>query len=57
MPPQRYLLLHPGAKLSDQERLALVEGLQRESSRITEAAPATHSTEFKVQGDQSVTEE
>ena|SRR5579872_2475727 len=56
MPPQRYLLLHPAAKLSDQERLALVEGLRWESARIIEPAPATHSIEFKAQGDQSVKE-
>ena len=29
MPPTRYLLLHPGARLSDEEKQALVDGVQR----------------------------
>lgn len=34
MPPARYLLLHPDAKLSGRERARLAARLERESSRV-----------------------
>jgi hypothetical protein len=35
MPPRRYLLLHPEARLSDQERSSLVAALAHESARLS----------------------
>jgi hypothetical protein len=37
MPPKRYVLLHPEAKLSDQERSDLIKALERESARLSQS--------------------
>jgi len=40
MPPQRYLLLHPEARLTDQERSGLVQAFEQEAARL--AVQSTH---------------
>lgn len=44
MPPARYLLLHPEARLTDQEKAALIVALERESSRLLNPTQSTNNS-------------
>ena len=44
MPPQRYLLLHAEAKLSDAEQSKLIGALERESNRLSKPRESTPLT-------------